>query len=154
MTTRRQSHLHQPHHPHTCICQPCQYPFQPQTNQTSQLLPQLASKYPDIKLLSIPAPLAIPNYPERNTPTLLFYHDTNVAHQTVTLAGLNGVKTNLRNLELLLVEVGCVKEGDMRLKAGAAEDGGEDAGEKRRGIRTGGRGRGVGQDDEDDDPWD
>lgn len=76
-----------------------------------------------------------------------------MAHQTVTLAGLNGVKTNLRNLELLLVEVGCVKEGDMRLKA-AAEDGGDDAGDKRRGIRSGGRGRGVGQDDDDDDPWD
>jgi hypothetical protein len=116
-------------------------------------LPQLATKYPDVKILSVPAPLAIPNYPERNTPTMLFYRGTNVAHQTVTLAGLNGLKTNLRNLELLLVEVGVVTEGDMRLKEGhdADEEGGklEDA---RRGIRTGGRGRGTGA--QDDDGWD
>lgn len=113
-----------------------------------ELLPQLASKYPDVKVLSIRADLCVENYPERNTPTLLIYKDTNIAKQVVTLAGLNGVKTNLGNLEMLLVEVGAVREGDARLREGREDDEPE-----RKGIRTGGTGRGAKVEDDDDD-WD
>ena len=109
-----------------------------------------------MKFLSIPAPLAIPQYPERNTPTLLFYHATNIARQVVTLASLNGVRTNLRNLEILLTEVGCIAEGDFRLKEGREDEDGDGKDEGRgRGIKQGGTGRGTGaRADEDDDDWD
>jgi hypothetical protein len=118
-----------------------------------QLLPRLASKYPEIKVLSIRADLCVENYPERNTPTILIYRDTNIAKQVVTLGSLNGVKTSLRNLELLLVEVGAVKEGDTRLRDTDADG---DPGEKdrRTGMRSGGIRQGARVEDGEDDDWD
>lgn len=100
--------------------------------------------------MRIPAQLCVSNYPEKNTPTLLCYKDTNIAKQVVTLASLNGVRTNLRNLELLLVEIGAVKEGDARLKERADDD--VDHQNDARKIKTGSKklGTGVG----DDDDWD
>ncbi|RMJ20373.1 phosducin family, partial [Aspergillus sp. HF37] len=52
------------------------------------------------------ADLCIEGYPEKNTPTILVYKDGDIKRQIVTLAQLNGVRTGLRDLERLLVEVG------------------------------------------------
>ena len=120
-------------------------------NVPHQLLTPLAKKYPDIKFATGRADLLVENYPERNTPTILIYKDTNIAKQVVTLASLNGVRTNLQNLELLLVEVGAIKEGDVRLKN--RDEDGEEEGARRNNIKSGTSSRKYGADESDDD-WD
>lgn len=90
------------------------------TNVDSRVLTELwrrmASKYGDIKFCEIRADLCIEGYPERNTPTILVYRDSDIKRQIVTLAGLNGPKTNITNLERVLVEVGAIEENDSRLR--------------------------------------
>ncbi|KAK5212024.1 Proteolipid protein 2 [Exophiala xenobiotica] len=114
------------------------------TNVESRVLTEIwreaAVKYGDIKFCEIRADLCIEGYPERNTPTILIYKDGDIQKQLVTLAQLNGPRTNLRNIEQLLVEVGAVKENDMRLKR---KDSDEDFSNSKNVA-----------DDDDDDDWD
>ncbi|KIW22654.1 uncharacterized protein PV07_10931 [Cladophialophora immunda] len=104
----------------------------------SELWRQAARKYGDVKFCEMRADLCIEGYPEKNTPTILVYKDGDIKRQIVTLAQLNGVRTGLRDLERLLVEVGAVTENDMRLRR---KDDDEDENKN-------------GQENEDDDDWD
>ncbi|KAJ5751727.1 hypothetical protein N7520_008644 [Penicillium odoratum] len=88
----------------------------------TELWRQLAAKYGDIKFCEIRADMCIEGYPERNTPTILVYKDTEIRRQLVTLRELKGVRTKLEDLERLLIEIGALKEGDMRLKKHDDED--------------------------------
>ena len=90
--------------------------------------------------------LAIEGYPERNCPTILAYRDGDIKRQIVTLASLGSVRTTLRDLELLLVEVGAVKEGDTRLKE---QEDDEEEQESRRGVKVK-----KAEEEEDEDDWD
>lgn len=112
------------------------------TNVASRVLTelwrQMAIKYGDVKFCEIRADLCIEGYPERNTPTILVYRDGDIRRQIVTLAELNGLKTNVLNLERVLVEVGAIGENDSRLRQ--RDDG--DSMEQETGQ------------DEDDDDWD
>lgn len=60
--------------------------------------------------------MCIEGYPEKNTPTILVYKDTEIKRQLITLRELNGPRTKLEDLEKLLVEIGALKEGDVRLR--------------------------------------
>ena len=104
----------------------------------TELWRQIASKYGDIKFCEIRADLCIEGYPERNTPTILVYRDGDIKQQIVTLAGLNGPKTNIKNLERVLVEVGAIDENDSRLRQRDEESPAHEEGEQ----------------DGDDDDWD
>ena len=121
----------------------------------TRLLPSLAAKFPEVKVMVIRAELCIPNYPERNTPTLLIYKDTEIVRQVVTLGEFGGVESRVEGLEGVLVEIGCVKEGDGRLREGREREDGDFDGREARdvGIKQGGKSRGVRVEDEDDD-WD
>lgn len=108
----------------------------------TELWRQLASKFGDIKFCEIRADMCIEGYPERNTPTILVYKDTEIRRQLVTLRELKGVRTKLEgdysllihihlggfrltlwiDLEQLLIEIGALKESDVRLKKHADED--------------------------------
>ncbi|KAL1973800.1 hypothetical protein VTN31DRAFT_5360 [Thermomyces dupontii] len=77
---------------------------------------QLAAKFGDIKFCQIRADLCIEGYPERNTPTILVYKDGEIRRQFVTLRELKGVRTTIEDLEKVLVDIGAVKENDVRLK--------------------------------------
>ncbi|RMZ84923.1 hypothetical protein DV738_g219, partial [Chaetothyriales sp. CBS 135597] len=70
----------------------------------SQLWRQASLKYGDIKFCEAKADMCIEGYPERNCPTILVYKDGDIKKQILTLRELNGVKTNLRDLERVLVE--------------------------------------------------
>jgi len=94
-------------------------------------------KYGDIKFCEIRADLCIEGYPERNTPTILVYKDQDIRRQVITLREFQGPKTDLKDLEDLLVAVGAVRENDPRLRksehdgelekaAHASEDEGDD----------------------------
>ena len=122
------------------------------TNIESQLMlqiwRQLAKMYGEIKFCQIQADLCIEGYPDRNTPTVLVYKDTDIRKHIVTLKELKGSNTTLEDVENVLLEVGAIKHGDMRLKR--KDDG---VGERANGgIRQGKIGRGN-EDDEDSD-WD
>ncbi|KAJ6446954.1 phosducin family protein [Purpureocillium lavendulum] len=118
----------------------------------SELWRQAAREYGDIKFCEIRANQAIENYPDRNCPTILVYKNGDIAKQVVTLMTIGGVRTNMQQIDNLLVEVGAVPESDMRIvkRRQAAEDAEEErlAGKS---IKTGMAGRSQ---DDDDDDWD
>ncbi|KAJ5390061.1 Phosducin-like protein [Penicillium cataractarum] len=88
----------------------------------TELWRQLAAKFGDIKFCEIRADMCIEGYPERNTPTILVYKDTEIKRQLVTLRELNGPRTKVEDLERLLVDLGAVKESDVRLKKRSDSD--------------------------------
>ncbi|KAJ5212163.1 uncharacterized protein N7498_003809 [Penicillium cinerascens] len=82
----------------------------------TELWRQAATKFGDIKFCEIRADMCIEGYPEKNTPTILVYKDTEIRRQLITLRELNGPRTKLPDLEKLLIEIGALKESDVRLK--------------------------------------
>jgi len=110
----------------------------------SELWIQLATKFGDIKFCEIRADLCIEGYPEKNTPTILVYKDGDIKRQVITLREFHGLKTNLADLQQLLVDIKAVSENDMRLKS-REENENPPAG---RSIR------GKVHDDNEDDDWD
>ncbi|KAJ5239640.1 hypothetical protein N7468_004259 [Penicillium chermesinum] len=88
----------------------------------TELWRQLAAKFGDIKFCEIRADMCIEGYPERNTPTILVYKDTEIRKQLITLRELNGPRTKIEDLERLLVEIGAVKESDVRIKKRSDSD--------------------------------
>ncbi|CAI7580030.1 unnamed protein product [Penicillium glandicola] len=88
----------------------------------TELWRQLAAKFGDIKFCEIRADMCIEGYPEKNTPTILAYKDTEIKKQLITLQQLKGPRTKIEDLEGLLVEIGALKESDVRLKKRDDED--------------------------------
>lgn len=123
------------------------------TNVESQLMVEiwrsLAVKFGDIKFCQIRGDLCIEGYPDRNTPTVLVYKDTEIKRQIVTLKEINGAKTSVADMEKILLSLGAVKHNDSRLKR---RDGDDEREEERpyRCIRQGERNSG----DDDDSDWD
>ncbi|KAK0546967.1 Proteolipid protein 2 [Tilletia horrida] len=137
-------------------------------------LDTLAAKHPSTKFVSIVGDKCIPNYPDRNLPTLLIYKNGDLHRQIVGLRpeiGLDGMNTKLADVELLLTAVGAIERPNPS-KADANEstamrdqeddEDGSGAG-RTRGIRHGGIGAGTGasrstvrtQEEEDADlDWD
>lgn len=60
----------------------------------ANVLTRFAAKVKYIKLMSIRADSCIENYPDKNVPTLLFYHGGELHSQIVTLAELGGRDVN------------------------------------------------------------
>lgn len=75
-------------------------------------LDTLAAKYASTKFVSIIGDQCIPNYPDRNLPTLLIYRNGELHRQIVGLRpeiGLDGMKTKCEDIELLLTAVGAIQ---------------------------------------------
>jgi DNA-binding ferritin-like protein (Dps family) len=124
------------------------------TNVESRVLTELwrqaAREFGEIKFCEMRGDQAIEGYPDRNCPTILIYKDGDMVKQVVTLVLLNGVRTNMRNIDSLLVEVGAVKNNDMRIMKRIREAEDEAEAPKRSGLR--GSVRTANQ--EDDEDWD
>lgn len=122
----------------------------------SEIWRQLAPKYGELKFCEIRGDMCIEGYPDRNTPTILVYKDGEIRRQYVTLRDLKGVRTKAEGLsppirednhiltssadvEKVLVDLGAIKEGDLRLRK-------EDESEDDR--------RAPEKEDDDDDDWD
>ncbi|KAJ5209031.1 hypothetical protein N7449_003410 [Penicillium cf. viridicatum] len=88
----------------------------------TELWRQVAAKFGDIKFCEIRADMCIEGYPEKNTPTILAYKDTEIKKQLITLQQLNGPRTKVEDIERLLVEIGALKESDVRLKKHDEDD--------------------------------
>lgn len=91
------------------------YPGVPQSKLLTGLFRRSAEKFRDIKFVEIDARQINENYPSTNCPTILVYHNTNVAKQYVTLAQLGGNSTTLSDIEEMLISLGAVKDSDRRL---------------------------------------
>ncbi|RDW72258.1 phosducin family protein [Aspergillus mulundensis] len=114
----------------------------------SEIWRRLAAKFGDIKFCEMRGNMCIDGYPDRNTPTILVYKDGEIVKQFVTLMALRGTGTRVEDLENMLIEVGALKESDVRLKK--KDDDSEDerpSNFKKASVR---RGATV----EDDDDWD
>jgi Phosducin len=108
----------------------------------TELWREMARKYGDVKFCEIRANMCIEAYPERNTPTILVYKDGDIKRQIITLAELNGPRTSVLDLESMLLDLGAVKEQDVRMKRRSSEDDLQQLNEKKASV----------EDDEDD--WD
>ncbi|WWC60745.1 uncharacterized protein I303_103321 [Kwoniella dejecticola CBS 10117] len=148
----------------------------PLSQHLRPLLHQLAAVHPSTKFLSIPAGLCIPNYPDKNVPTLLIYRNGEISGNVIAGMGLKGMKTTVRDLEGLLLYYKAIEKPSSALLRqqnadGDSEDEDEDnfdfdskvGGVNARStkIRSGGTGVGTGRgknesegDDDDDSDFD
>jgi hypothetical protein len=124
------------------------------TNVESRVLTELwrdaAREFGEIKFCEMKGDQAIEGYPDRNCPTILVYKDGDMVKQIVTLVLLNGVRTNIRDIDSLLIEVGAVKNNDIRIMKRNREAEEQDEAPKRSGLRGSIRTA----NEEDDEDWD
>ncbi|SPO20288.1 related to phosducin homolog, likely to be involved in regulation of pheromone response [Ustilago trichophora] len=115
----------------------------------------LAAKYPATKFVSIVGDQCIPNYPDRNLPTLLIYRNGELHRQIVGLRpeiGLDGMKTKCEDIELLLTAVGAIERSKVpgaqthlgtqkpdTIEEGDEEEEEQEGGTRQRSIRDSGR---------------
>uniref|UniRef100_A0A131XZQ3 Putative conserved phosducin-like protein n=1 Tax=Ixodes ricinus TaxID=34613 RepID=A0A131XZQ3_IXORI len=84
-------------------------PGVPYCTLISQHLSQLATKFPTTKFLKSVATNCIPNYPDRNVPTIFVYRDGQLCKQFVGPDVFGGVKLKVDELEWMLSKVGAVQ---------------------------------------------
>lgn len=68
----------------------------PLSQHLRPLLQRLAAAHAGTKFLSIPGGMCIPNYPDKNIPTLLIYRNGEITGNVVAGLGLNGMKTTVQ----------------------------------------------------------
>lgn len=125
------------------------------TNVESRVLTELwrkaAAEYGEVKFCEIRGDMAIEGYPDRNCPTILVYHKGDIVKQVVTLMTMSGVKISMKEIDQLLIEVGAVKDNDMRVTKRIRSA--EDAEEER--LENGGiKSSKKAHTEDDDDDWD
>lgn len=120
----------------------------------SALWRDAAREYGEVKFCEMRADRAIEGYPERNCPTILVYSKGDIVKQVVTLLTMGGARgCDMGKIDDLLVEVGAVKDSDIRVakrRREALERDEEEGGKQRSSIRTAPRKAAA----EDDDDWD
>ena len=117
----------------------------------SELWRQVAREYGEVKFCEMRGDLVIEGYPDRNCPTILVYNKGDIVKQVVTLATIGGVRIGMKEIDNLLVEVGAVKNSDMRvLKRRRDREDADENGKGKCGIRDGNKQNTV----ETDDDWD
>jgi len=84
-------------------------PSIPMCKILEQHIAQLARKFPATKFLKSVSSVCIPNYPDRNLPTIFVYLDGDMKKQFIGPESLGGVKITCDELEWVLSEVGAVK---------------------------------------------
>jgi hypothetical protein len=124
------------------------------TNVESRILTELwrkaAREYGEVKFCEIRGDMAIEGYPDRNCPTILVYDKGDIVKQVVTLVMMGGVKVGMTEIDRLLIEIGAIKDNDMRVTKRRKDK--EDEEEERRehgGIRSM-----QASAEDDDDDWD
>lgn len=90
----------------------------PACNLLRALLQQVASDYPGTKFVSIIGNHCIPNYPDRNLPTLLIYGHGDLRKQLVGMAAIGGMNAGRRDVERLLESVGAISSHGVKSTGG------------------------------------
>ena len=79
-----------------------------------KILQEVANRHKYVKFVRIKGCLAIPNYPDRNCPTLVIYNDGENKGQIVGLSQFGGVnKVSALSVELALARTGVLKSVDL-----------------------------------------
>lgn len=74
----------------------------------NQYLASLARKFPATKFLKSISTTCIPNWPDRNLPTIFIYHNGNLVKQIIGAIELRGMKLTEAELEWMLGEAGAI----------------------------------------------
>ncbi|XP_048766284.1 phosducin-like protein 3 [Ostrea edulis] len=75
----------------------------------NQHLSALAQKFPDVKFLKSISSVCIPNYPDKNLPTMFIYYEGDLKKQHVGPLVFGGMNFKQDELEWMLSEVGVLK---------------------------------------------
>ncbi|KAL8917376.1 MAG: hypothetical protein Q9208_007994 [Pyrenodesmia sp. 3 TL-2023] len=67
----------------------------------TELWREMARKYGDIKFCEMKGDMCIEGYPDKNTPTILVYHDGDIKRQVVTLREFAGTKTGITGSRII-----------------------------------------------------
>ncbi|XP_021946436.1 viral IAP-associated factor homolog isoform X2 [Folsomia candida] len=74
----------------------------------NQHLTQLAAKFPTTKFIKSISTVCIPNYPDKNVPTIFVYFEGNMKQQFIGPIPLRGMNLTIDELEFLLGKAGAV----------------------------------------------
>ncbi|KAJ3065926.1 hypothetical protein HDU98_010737 [Podochytrium sp. JEL0797] len=119
-------------------------------------LETLARVHRAVKFLKIVGDQCIPNYPDRNCPTLIIYKDEDIRANLVGIQALGGANTRAYDIERILVGYGVIENGQLKpsgVRVGSDDEDEEDD-KPVSGIRISRSGGRSGRKDEDDDGWD
>ncbi|KAK1925220.1 putative GTPase inhibitor [Papiliotrema laurentii] len=133
----------------------------PLSQHLRPLLNRLAAVHPGTKFLSIPGGMCIPNYPDKNIPTLLIYRNGEIMGNVVAGQGLRGMQTTVKDLEMLLLRYRALEKPSPALNVRREDESEDEEGLERdvgfvnaksSGIRGGQKvGKGAESDDSDFD---
>ncbi|KAI8825201.1 thioredoxin-like protein [Fimicolochytrium jonesii] len=113
------------------------------------ILDRLAQKYRATKFLKIVADQCIPNYPDRNTPTLLIYGEGDLKRNIVGISQMGGAATTVNFMENMLKQIGAIEDSALTAQRSEGDSDDEGMGGSGFNIR-----RATKQDEESDDDWD
>jgi len=69
----------------------------------------LAAKFPTVKFLKAIASTCIPNYPDKNLPTIFVYHEGNMKQQLVGPMSFRGMNMKVDEFEFMLGRTGAIE---------------------------------------------
>ncbi|KAJ3243072.1 hypothetical protein HDU78_000847 [Chytriomyces hyalinus] len=117
----------------------------------------LARTHRAVKFLKIVGDQCIPNYPDKNCPTVIIYKDGDLRANLVGIQKLGGVNVKAVDIERMLVGYGVIEQGVLTAsgaRKGESDDEDEDLRAPVSGIRISRSGGRNARKDEDDDGWD
>ena len=88
----------------------------------NQYLNELAMKYPSVKFIRSIAQTCIPNFPDKNVPTIFVYHNGQMKKQFLGPLELRSPNCTREELEFMLGQAGCIKTDIMEDPRPAVQD--------------------------------
>lgn len=70
---------------------------------------KLAAKFPAVKFIKSISTTCIPNYPDKNLPTIFIYHENELKGQIIGPLAFNGMNFTIEDFEWKLHRFGAVK---------------------------------------------
>ncbi|KAJ3001747.1 hypothetical protein HKX48_002724 [Thoreauomyces humboldtii] len=111
------------------------------------ILDRVAARYRATKFLRIVATQCIPDYPDRNTPTLLVYGEGDLKRNLVGIENLGGKSTTVDHIEKMLKMIGAISDSPLTAGREDRDSGDDDDRGGRFSIRR------ANKVDSDDDDW-
>lgn len=75
----------------------------------NQFLNELATRYPEVKFIKSIATTCIPNFPEKNLPSIFIYYEGNIQKQIIGPVELRGEKLTSEEFEYMLGKYGAIQ---------------------------------------------
>lgn len=75
----------------------------------NQFMTNLAARFPEVKFLKAIATTCIPNFPEKNLPSIFIYYEGQMQKQIIGPVELRGEKLTLEEFEYMIGKYGAIK---------------------------------------------